>query len=143
MIKKKDESNGTLDALARAVKDIQQQLEYLHEKQDKKDSTGEAKLFMAQQVYNTPREKLGEFSRISLRMVDPFSLADAAHSILDEDVQIGLVSLGQKRRESLLRYMRSVGTNNLLEKGTTHALEQTRSEEIEGEGEEARLGKGL
>lgn len=145
MIKKKaeQEGNGTLDALLKVVKDLQQQVEYLHDKQERKDSTGEAKLFMAQQTYNTPREKLAEFSRISLRMVDPFGLADTAHSIFDPDVQAGEVSLGQKRRESILRHMRSVGTNNLLEKATTHALEQTRSEEMEEGGEDARLGKGL
>ena len=74
-------------------------------------------------------------------MVDPFSLADTCAAILDPLVLSGKVSLGQVRRLSIYKHVRSV-KGNLLEKCSKLAERQEEGK-AEGSFEEADLGRGL
>ena len=136
MFNKKKDDNGTMsgDQLAEALKALtamqQEVSERLEELESKKDLGGEAKLLIATRVFDTDRNHLPEMTNIPLRAVKPYSLADMSARILDPDVQCGKVTLGQIRRESVYRHLRSV-KGNLLEKGTQLAMEQTRQAEME------------
>jgi len=112
------------------------------ELEKKKDGSNQANVIAAKMVYDTPMNQKRRFTRISLRMVDPFSLADACHAVLEDDVQKGKVSLGQIRRESIYDHLNSV-QGELRNKATELALQQEQSR-IEGAAfEEANMGKGL
>ncbi len=125
--KVKADDNGTMEVLAQAIRDIGERLDDIEEK---RDASGVARLLITERLYNTDRKHLPELTRISLRMVDPLSLADTAAAVLDEDVQEGKTSLGQKRQESIYRHLRSVG-GKLLNDASELAKEQTRTAEVE------------
>lgn len=114
----------------------------VEELEHRKDSTGQAQLFIAQRVFDTDPKHLPEMTKLAVRSVRTYSLADMSASILDPLVQCGLVTLNQVRRESVYRHMRSVG-GDLLNKGAELAMEQMRSQEAQEPYEEANLGKGL
>jgi len=140
--KKEDNGNMSGDQLADALKALmalqQEVSERLEELESKKDLGGEARLLIATRVFDTDREHLPEMTNIPLRAVKPYSLADMSARILDPDVQCGKVTLGQIRRESVYRHLRSV-RGNLLDKGTQLAMEQTRQAEME-EAEKMDIG---
>jgi len=148
-VTKNTESDGHLTPdivaaiVAEAVKPIQKEVKERFEEMEKKqEGAGQAQVIAAKMVYDTPREQKRRFTRISLRMVDPFSLADACHAILDEDVQKGKTSLGQIRRESIYDHLNSV-QGQLRDKASELAMQQ---EQNKAEGmafEEANMGKGL
>ena len=143
MLTEKDD-NGSMSAddLAAALKALaamqQEVAERLEDLESKKDLGGEAKLLIATRVFDTDREHLPEMTNIPLRAVKPYSLADMSARILDPDVQCGRVTLGQIRRESVYRHLRSV-RGNLLDKGTELAMEQTKQAEME-ESDKMELG---
>ena len=147
MIKKGKEktpdNNGHYQAIAdslQALGKLQQEMsERLEELEHKKDLGGEAKLLIAQRVFDTDRKHLPEMTVLPIRAVRSYSLADMSASVLDPDVQCGLVTLGQIRRESIYRHLRSV-RGNLLEKGHLQAMEQAKQAEMEAT-EEWETGK--
>jgi len=112
------------------------------ELEKKRDGSNQANVIAAKMVYDTPMNQKRRFTRISLRMVDPFSLADACHAVLDDDVQKGKVSLGQIRRESIYDHLNSV-QGQLRDKATELALQQEQSRAEGVAFEEANMGKGL
>jgi hypothetical protein len=109
---------------------------------EKKDGSNPAQVIAATQVYKTPREEKRRFTRISLRMVDPFSLADACHAVLNDDVQKGRTSLGEIRRESIYDHLNSV-QGQLRDKAAELALQQEQNRAEGTAFEEANMGKGL
>jgi len=131
-----DSIAASLQALAKSQQETSDRLEEL---EHKKDAGGEAKLFIAQRVFDTDRAHLSEMTVIPLRSVSPYSLADMSASVLDPAIQCGQVTLGQIRRESVYRHLRSV-RGNLLEKGHQQALEQAKQAEVEAT-EEWETGK--
>jgi|GEM_PF-5293707 len=138
MIKKPKPVNGdSLDEKAALIATLQslaasqqETMERLEELETKKDTGAEARLLIAQRVYATQRENLPEFTLLPLRSVRPYSLADMSARILDPDVQCGRVTLGQIRRESTYRHLRSV-RGWLIAKGAELAQEQSRQADIE------------
>ena len=150
MLKQKPEKNidengglsGQIEHLAEALRLIAvsqtESLERLEELETKKDLGGEARLLIAHRVFDTDRSHLREMTILPIRAVRAYSLADMSASILDPEVQCGKVTLGQVRRESVYRHLRSV-KGNLLEKGTQLAMEQTRQAELE-ESQQLDLG---
>lgn len=106
-----------------------------------KNAAGQAQLLLAKMVFDTPVRNKRAFTAISLRMVDPFSLADTCAAVLTEEVQSGKMSLGQIRRESIYDHLKSVGARLLL-KGAELAMQQEQSK-IEGIGTEEANFKGL
>ena len=142
-----NDGNGAMSAedLAAALKALvamqQEVAERLEDLESKKDLGGEAKLLIATRVFDTDREHLPEMTNIPLRAVKPYSLADMSARILDPDVQCGRVTLGQIRRESVYRHLRSV-KGNLLDKGTQLAMEETKQAEVE-DIEGTALGRGM
>jgi len=141
MIKKKKdntENNGRDEALIKAITDLGQRIEDL----ETKKGTDAARLYIADRVFNTDRSHLRELTVIPLRAVRCLDNADTVGSVLDPEVQAGVLTLGQVWRESHYRHMRSV-KGNLLEKGKDLAMEQARSSETEDLGEQSTLGKGL
>jgi hypothetical protein len=132
-------SNGGSSEQLRALTGlIQEMSERLEDMESKKDLTGEARLLIATRVFDTDRVHLPEMTVLPLRTVRPYSLADMSASILHPDVQSGKVSLGQVRRESIYRHLRSVG-GGLLDKGFNLAMEQSRQADIQ-DGETSELG---
>lgn len=145
-LKKKDDNGdmpgGQLAEALKALTAMQQDVrDRLDELESKKDLGGEARLLIATRVFDTDREHLPEMTNIPLRAVKPYSLADMSARILDPDVQCGKVTLGQIRRESVYRHLRSV-RGNLLDKGTQLAMEQTKQAELE-DIEGTALGRGM
>ena len=144
MLNKKKDGNGAMSAeeLADALKALaamqQEVAERLEDLETKKDLGGEAKLLIATRVFDTDRAHLPEMTNIPLRAVKPYSLADMSARVLDPDVQCGRVTLGQIRRESVYRHLRSV-RGNLLDKGTQLAMEQTKQDGLE-EADKMELG---
>ena len=140
---KRDNGDMSAEDLAAALKALatlqQEVVERLEDLESKKDLGGEAKLLIATRVFDTDRVHLPEMTNIPLRAVKPYSLADMSASILNPDVQCGRVTLGQIRRESVYRHLRSV-RGNLLDKGTQLAMEQTKQAEME-ESEKFELGR--
>lgn len=146
------EGNGRLTAeemagiLAQALKpmqDFQQETRERFEELEKKESAaGQAALIAAKMVYDTPIKSKRAFTAISLRMVDPFSLADTCAAVLTPEVQSGQMSLGQIRRESIYDHLKSVGARLLL-KGADLAMQQEQNKSESTGFEEANLGKGL
>jgi hypothetical protein len=116
--------------------------ERFEELEKKTDGSNQATVIAAKMVYDTPPSHKRRFTRISLRMVDPFSLADACHAVLDDDVQKGRVSLGQIRRESIYDHLNSV-QGQLRDKATELALQQEQNKAETAAFEEANMGKGL
>jgi hypothetical protein len=145
------EGNGHLTAeematiLSQALKpmqDFQKETRERFEELEKKESvTGQAQLIAAKMVYDTPVKSKRAFTAISLRMVDPFSLADTCAAVLTEEVQSGRMSLGQVRRESIYDHLKSVGARLLL-KGADLAMQQEQNK-AEGFGAEEAQVKGL
>jgi len=111
--------------------------ERIEELERGRDGSKQAQVIAANMIYNTPREQKRGFTVISLRMVDPFSLADTCAAILSDDVQHGKVSLGQIRRESIYDYLRSV-KGKLLDRGADLAMRQEESRVEEGQGWEVK-----
>jgi hypothetical protein len=146
------EGNGHLRAeeltaaLAEAFKPMQEFQKEVRDRfeelEKKRDGTNQANVIAAKMVYDTPTNQKRRFTRISLRMVDPFSLADACHAILDDDVQKGIMSLGQIRRESIYDHLNSV-QGELRNKATELALQQEQNKAEGNAFEEASMGKGL
>jgi hypothetical protein len=143
---KKDNGQGemadlvaTIQALAKGQQNL---LDRIEDMESKRGADGRAKLFMAQMVYDTDRRHLPEMTSIPLRAVRPYSLADMSAAILDPEVQCGTVTLGQIRRESIYRHLRSV-KGNLLEKGAEQVKVETTSNEGDTDFEEANMGKGM
>lgn len=120
-------------------KDVSDRFEDLERK---KDGSNQANVIAAKMVYDTPMNQKRRFTRISLRMVDPFSLADACHAVLEDDIQKGRVSLGQVRRESIYDHLNSV-QGQLRDKATELALQQEQNKAEGAAFEEANMGKGL
>ena len=114
----------------------------VEEAEAKKDAGGQAKLFMAQHLFNTPIEHLSEMTKLAVRSVRMYSLGDMSASVLDPDVQMGDMSLQEVRRVSYYRHMRSVG-GDLMNKGSDLAMEQMRATEQEEPYDQSDLGKGL
>lgn len=141
--KGKEESNPvTQQQFQTVLRGVEEALGRLEEIEKKGNSSDGAQVIAAKQAFATPPENLSEFTIMSLRMVDPFSLADACHSILSPEVQSGSVSLSEIRRRSIYKHLRSV-KGYLLDKCTKLAEQQ---EVNKGEGmpyEEASLGRGL
>jgi hypothetical protein len=137
---KKQAGNGDnpneREVLLAALQEITERLEDL---ETKKDSGAEARLLIAQRVYATERENLPEFTLLPLRSVRPYSLADMSARILDPDVQSGRVTLGQVRRESTYRHLRSV-KGWLINKGAELATEQSRQADME-DSQQLELGR--
>jgi hypothetical protein len=129
------DTSGQLLALSKLLQEVSERIEDL---ESKKDLSGEARLLIAQRVFDTDRVHLPEMTILPLRTVRPYSLADMSASILNPDVQSGKVSLGQIRRESIYRHLRSV-QGTLLDKGYQLAMEQAKQAEIE-EGQMGELG---
>jgi hypothetical protein len=124
--------------LARGVEEALGRLGELEGQLNRSDG---AQVIAAKQAYATPPENLSEYTIMSLRMVDPFSLADACHSILSPDVQYGAVSLSEIRRRSIYKHLRSV-KGYLLDRCTKLA-EQQEVNKLEPDYEKADLGKGF
>jgi hypothetical protein len=114
--------------------------ERLDDVEKKGGVSNEAQVLVAKLVYNTPRELLPAFTSISLRMVDPFSLADTCAAILTDKVQSGEVSLPEVRRASIYLHLKSV-KGLLVNKGAELALQQEVNKP-EGLGEPLEIGKG-
>lgn len=127
-----------VESLRKSVADIVEQVNDLAEK---KDGSGQTQLFIARSMLDTERKHLPEMTRLYLRSVRPCSLADMASSVFDPSVQAGIVTLGQVRRESVYRHMRSVG-GDLLNKTSELAMEQLRVSENTENFEEAST-KGI
>lgn len=150
--KAEPEGNGHLGAeeltaaLAEALKPMQEFQKEVRDRfedlEKKRDGLNQANVIAAKMVYDTPINQKRRFTRISLRMVDPFSLADACHAVLDEDVQNGTMSLGQIRRESIYDHLNSV-QGELRNKATELALQQEQNKAEGNAFEEANMGKGL
>jgi len=151
-VSKQPEENGQLTAeemaaiVAQALKpmqDFQQEVrDRFEELEKKRDGSNQANVIAAKMVYDTPMNQKRRFTRISLRMVDPFSLADACHAVLDGDVQSGETSLGQIRRESIYDHLNSV-QGQLRDKATELALQQEQNRAEGAAFEEAQMGRGL
>lgn len=139
-------AEGLATALAEAFKPIQEfqkeARDRFEELEKKKDGSNQANVIAAKMVYDTPTNQKRRFTRISLRMVDPFSLADACHAVLDQDVQKGIMSLGQIRRESIYDHLNSV-QGELRNKATELALQQEQNKAEGNAFDEAQMGKGL
>ena len=139
---KKDNGSLSGEELAVAIKALaasqQETLERLEELETKKDLGGEAKLLIAKRVFDTDRVHLPEMTILPIRAVRSYSLADMSAAILNPDVQCGKVTLGQVRRESVYRHLRSV-KGYLLDKGSDLAVEQTRQTDLE-DAEQRELG---
>lgn len=133
--------DGVVELLTKIGSQLGEFGERLDEIEKKGSSPNEAQVIAAKCVYMPTNQQLSEMTNISLRMVNPLSLADACASVLDDDVQDGLITLGQIRRLAIYRLLRSV-KGNLLEKGAKLA-EQQEVNRVEGSFEEADLGKGL
>lgn len=146
MIKKKPDGKDTeeqvgitqqqFQTLIRGVEEALERVEELEKKGSRSDG---AQVIAARQAYATPPENLSEYTIMSLRMVDPFSLADACHSILSPEVQSGEVSLSEIRRRSIYKHLRSV-KGYLLDRCTKLA-EQQEVNKMEGVGEPWEVGK--
>jgi len=149
----KDNGHVSAKELLEAVaQQIQLQLEPIiktqrdiEERQDEADRrssvSNAAQLLVAERVFNTDRRHLPEMTVVSLRMIDPLRLAGVCAAVLDDEVQDGVVSLGEISSELVLRYLRSV-KGNLVQKGFELALRQE-EQRPEGSFDEAELGKGL
>ena len=121
------------------IRGVEEALGRLDELDKKGNRTDGAQIIAAKQAYATPPENLCEYTIMSLRMVDPFSLADACHSILSPDVQSGAVSLSEIRRRSIYKHLRSV-KGYLLDRCTKLA-EQQEVSKTEGANEPWEVGK--
>jgi len=148
MIKPKPDNGDSVDERAAVIASlqavsasVQEVMERLEELETKKDAGSEARLLIAQRVYATQRENLPEFTLLPLRSVRPYSLADMSARILDPDVQSGRVTLGQIRRESTYRHLRSV-RGWLISKGAELAQEQSKQADME-DVEGTALGRGM
>ena len=131
MLKEKKKDNPEPEAnvsvsqqdLQTLIKGVGEALERVEELERKSERSDGAQVIAAIQAYATPPEHLSEFTFMSLRMVEPFSLADACHSILSPGVQSGKVSLSEVRRFSIYRHLRSV-KGYLLDRCTKLAEQQ-------------------
>jgi len=133
--------NGQVMALLNQIAKTQgEQNERLEELEKKGGASAEAQLFVAKMVYDTPRRQLPAYTAISIRMVDPFSLADTCGAILSDRVQKEGVSLAGIRRESVYLHLKSVKAL-LLNKGADLALQQEVNKP-EDFGEPLDVGKG-
>jgi len=108
--KKKPSQNGDLEEMfagfTKTLRDIQDQIDDIREK---KDSDGGARKLIADNMYNTPRNRLREYSNISNSAVEPFSLAMTCAAVLNKDVLSGEKSLCEIFLENVLTFRRSVG----------------------------------
>jgi len=141
-----ESKNGSIEALLEQqieafnnfARDVNQRFEDMERKQD---SSGAAKLLIANRMFDTDSEHLPEMSNNPLRTIRPLADAATAAAILDDDVQSGKKSLGCVWRDSYYRHMRGL-RGNLLEKAKDLAMEEARSVEKEPY-DESSLGKGL
>lgn len=126
--------------LTQIAKTQGEQNERLEELEKKGGVSGEAQLFAAKMVYDTPDRLLPAYTVLSIRMIDPFSLADTCGAILSDRVQKEGVSLAAIRRGSVYLHLKSQ-KGLLLNKGADLALQQesNKSEEM---GEPLEIGKG-
>jgi len=141
MAKEKIESkNGSIEALLEGFESFKKDVnDRFDELENKRDASGEAKLFIADRMFNTDTKHLPEMTNNPLRTIRPLADAATAAAILDDDVQAGLKSLGEVWRDSYYRHMRGL-RGNLLEKAKDLAMEEARSVEKEI-GEEWTTGK--
>ena len=143
--KDKDETqdNGSIGALIAAFAQFKEDVgARFDELEQGKDASGQAKLYIAQMLFNPDSKHLSEMSNNPLRTIRPLADAVTAGSILDDDVQSGEKTLGEKWRESYHTNMRGL-RGNLMEKAKELALEQVKGEREEAPYEESSLGKGL
>lgn len=140
--KKTAEGNGEMAALmgqmTQTMQDLQAQINDLR---DKRDSDGGARRLIADNMYNTPRNRLREYSNISRSAVEPFSLAMTCAAVLDEDVLSGKLSLCQIFLENVLTFDRAVGGQ--LSKYAAEQAKEEAQKARESLGEEAQLGEGM
>jgi hypothetical protein len=136
--KGKPSENGHLEVILQVVKDLQDQINDLREK---KDSDGGARRLIADNMYNTPHDRLREYSNISNSAVEPFSLAGTCGSVFDADVLSGKKSLCQVYLENVLTYRRAVGGQ--LGKFAAEQAKEEAQQTRESLGEEAQLGQGM
>ena len=140
------ESNGHLERLieaqttalgelTRTTKDLQDQID---EMRDKKSDDGGAKKLIADNLYNTPRARLREYSNISNSAVEPFSLAGTCGAVLDEDVLSGEISLCEIFLENVLSYRRAVG-GQLARFASEQAKEEAQKSAENIDAEDARV----
>jgi len=141
MIKKKPDNGDSPDERQVLLAALQEITERLEDLETKKDAGGQARLIVANRVYATERENLPEFTLLPLRSVRPYSIADMSARILDPDVQSGRVTLGQIRRDSTYRHLRSV-RGWLINKGAELAQEQSKQADME-DVEGTPLGRGM
>lgn len=136
------EGNGEMVALmeqmSRTMKDLQDQVNDLREK---RDSDGGARRLIADNMYNTPRDRLREYSNISNSAVEPFSLAMTCAAVLNEKVLSGELSLCEIYLENVLTFRRGVG-GQLARFAAEQAKEEAQKAR-ESLGEQAELGEGM
>ena len=137
----KDNKETVMQQIQLLARGVEEALGRLGELEKDNRSDG-AQVIAAKLVYDTPRERLGEFTRMSLRMVEPLSLAATCAAILSPAVQTGKVTLGEIRRIKIFELLRSVGGDNLLNKGAKLA-EQQEVNKDQAPYEDAHLGSGL
>jgi hypothetical protein len=132
------EVTAIIESFRKEAADVIQEMRDVAEK---RDGAGQATLFIAKSMLDTDRKHLPEMTRLYLRSVRPCSLADMSSSVFDPYVQAGIVTLGQIRRDSVYRHMRSVG-GDLLNKAAELAMEQLRVSDNQEPFEEAST-KGI
>lgn len=141
------ESDGHLEALLEAqteaiqkqiasgYKDLQDQIDDL---KDKKNEDGGARRLIVDNLYNTPRDRLREYSNISNSAVEPFSLAGTCAAVLDDDVLSGAKSLCQIFLENVLSFRRAVG-GQLARFASEQAKEEAQKSAENIDAEDARV----
>jgi len=127
-----------MEQITQTMRDLQEQVDDLREK---KDSDGGARKLIADNLYNTPLERLREYSNISNSAVDPFSLAGTCGAVLDPKVLSGELSLCQIYLANILTYRRAVG-GQLARFAAEQAKEEAQKATDGIDAEEGRI-KGL
>ena len=106
------------------------------------DWAGKAKLIVSEAAYTPTRKQLPEYTVLSYRTVDPFSIAMVCAAVLSDDVRTNKLSLGEVYMESVERLLRSV-KGITLNLAAQHAREQEVARPEEAVYDQADLGKGM
>lgn len=130
------------DLLKQILQKVQDHDEQFKELGKNQDWAGKAKLVVSEAAYTPTRKQLPEYTVLSYRTVDPFSIAMVCAAVLSDDVRTNKTSLGEVYMESVERLLRSV-KGKTLELAAQHAREQEVAKPEAADYDQADLGKGL
>jgi hypothetical protein len=130
--------SAALDMIMRRLDDVEAQVKESMKKHNEGDGASKV---AAEAAYNTPRDRLSEYSVIPTSAIEPFALAKTCGSVLDRDVLDGEVSLCTILTDEMKRLLRGKG-GKLLGYAAEQAKEEAQKTK-ESLGDEARLGEGM